>query len=299
MARRTPALVGIDPRYDLLPDLLIKSVESRGLGVFETKAAAFEEFGCRLVDVVAPLVPAVKPQSAFFEELGPPGVAALRNVMAHARRQGLIVICDAKRGDIGSTATAYAHAYLAGEDPDAAPFAADALTINAYLGVDTLEPFVELAHKRGAGLYVLVRTSNPGAAVFQDLIADGMTVYQHVAESVENLSRSGMLDRGYGSIGAVVGATYPKELAELRKKMPSVPLLVPGYGSQGGGAEDVAAAFDDNGLGAVINSSRAINFAFRKGPFAEQFEPAQWEMAMEAATRSMVEDLRTVCQITE
>ena len=297
--RKTPALVGIDPRFDMLPQSVVEAARSRGLDEFGTRAAAFEDFGKRLIDVVAPLVPAVKPQAAFFEELGPDGVVALRNVISHARKQGLIVICDAKRGDIGSTATAYAHAYLAGEDPDAAPFAADALTINAYLGIDTLDPFVDLARERGAGLYVLVRTSNPGAAAFQDLEAAGRPVFEYVADAVEQLAAGGAIDRGYGVVGAVVGATYPKELTSLRQKMPSVPLLVPGYGSQGGGAQDVAGGFDSGGLGALINSSRAINFAYRKGPFAEQFSPDRWEEAILAATRSMIEDLAGVCPIAD
>ena len=175
---RTPALVGLDPRESLLP------VSCGG----QTLADRYETFCRRVIDVVAPLVPAVKPQSAFFEACGPAGVVALARVVRHARDAGLMVVLDAKRGDIGSTAEAYAAAYLAGENPDAAPFAADALTVNPYLGPDTLEPFVERASAVGGGLYVLVRTSNPGSGGFQDRSQDGTTLFEAVADHVESLN---------------------------------------------------------------------------------------------------------------
>ncbi|MBS0261500.1 MAG: orotidine-5'-phosphate decarboxylase, partial [Planctomycetes bacterium] len=163
-AKGTPALVGLDPRFDQLPAEIQEAARRRPLPFPEQVASAFDEFCCRIIDVVAPLVPAVKPQAAFFEEYGPAGGVALGRVIQKARAAGLIVICDAKRGDIGTTAEAYARAYLAGADPQAACWGADALTVNPYLGSDTLEPFVRVAAERGAGIYVLVRTSNPGAA---------------------------------------------------------------------------------------------------------------------------------------
>jgi orotidine-5'-phosphate decarboxylase len=290
-SKRTPALVGLDPRWADLPAEIAARHGGPGCVDFGQRAAAFEEFSKRIVDVVAPLVPAVKPQSAFFEECGPAGVVALANVIRHARQAGLLVICDAKRGDIGSTAEAYARAYLAGADPDAAPFAADALTVSPYLGSDTLEPFCQLAAERGAGLYVLVRTSNPGAGTFQDRETDGQKLFERVADVVESLAATSAGQGTYGSVGAVVGATYPRELTELRQRMPHVPLLVPGYGSQGGSAADTAAAFDANGLGAVINSSRGIIFAHKRKDLAERFAPADWEQAVETATRDMIADL--------
>ena len=290
--RQTPALVGLDPRLDQLPGPLIDGVRRRcSQDGPAFVAAAFEEFCLRLIDVVSPLVPAVKPQSAFFEALGPPGAVALARVMRRARDAGLIVICDAKRGDIGSTAEAYARGYLAGDDPEAAAWPADALTVNPYLGPDTLEPFVRTAVERGAGLYVLVRTSNPGAGAFQDRLTAGRSVCQAVAEAVEQLSRAQAGEEPFGPVGAVVGATWPNELADLRERMPHCPLLVPGYGSQGGGARDVAAAFNGEGLGAVVNSSRAINFAHSREPYASRFSPSQWESAVEAATRDMIDAL--------
>ena len=242
LAKQTPALVGLDPRLDQLPPNVLERARQRNSDEAEIAAAAFEEFCFRLIDVVAPLVPAVKPQAAFFEEWGPAGSRTLARVLRRAREAGLIVICDAKRGDIGSTAEAYARGYLAGADPDAAPWASDALTVNPYMGPDTLEPFVRVAQERGAGLYVLVRTSNPGAGALQDRESTGETLYRRVAGLVEELALRTIDDGDYGLVGAVVGATYPRELAELREAMPHTPLLVPGYGSQGAGAADVAAA---------------------------------------------------------
>jgi orotidine-5'-phosphate decarboxylase len=283
--------VGLDPRWDQLPSVL-KDADPSGTADLAGKATVFREFCCRIIDVVAPLVPVVKPQAAFFEELGPVGCAVLRDVIKHARNAGLIVICDAKRGDIGSTAAAYARAYLAGEDPQAAVWAADALTVNPYLGVDTLQPFVDIAIERGAGVYVLVRTSNPGSRSFQDRTTDGQPLYSAVAESVESLSWQHAGSSGFGPVGGVVGATYPQELASLRTLMPHAPLLVPGYGSQGGTSADVAAAFRGDGLGAVVNSSRGIIFAHAREPHRSHFAPAAWEQAVEAATREMIADLQ-------
>lgn len=290
-SKRTPALVGLDPRWDLLPSEIRQRALERQGDTFAARAAGYEEFCLRVLEVVAPLVPAVKPQSAFFEECGPAGVEALRNVMQAARKAGLIVICDAKRGDIGSTAEAYATAYLAGEDASAAPFAADALTVNPYMGGDTLQPFIDRAERTGAGLYVLVRTSNPGARDFQDRETGGEALYRHVAGRVEALSLEAAKGADYGLIGGVVGATYPQELQELRAAMPHVPLLVPGYGSQGGTSADVAGAFDAFGLGALVNSSRGILFSYRQGSLAEEFGESRWEEAVRAATGRMIDDL--------
>lgn len=291
-ACRTPALIGIDPRWDWLPSEIRRQAEDKFLNSHERTAYAFEAFSKQLIDIVSPLVPAVKPQVAFFEQFGVPGFAALHSVMQYARQCGLIVIADAKRGDIGSTAEAYADAWLAGEDPEAAAWPADALTINPYLGTDTLQPFVDLAYRRGAALYVLVRTSNPGAAEFQDRVSEGKPLYTTIAETVQRLSESSR-DAGqtFGCVGAVVGATWPIQLQELRRQMPAVPLLIPGYGAQGGTSSDTAGAFNPDGLGALVNSSRGINFAWRRKPYSEQFGEQHWQDAVAAATRDMIEDL--------
>jgi orotidine-5'-phosphate decarboxylase len=292
-SKATAACVGLDPRFNELPAPIIRSAEKRKIRHRHAlMAAAFEEFCFRIIEIVAPLVPAVKPQSAFFEECGPEGVRTLARVIRRARERGLIVICDAKRGDIGPTAEAYAAAYLAGEDPDAAPFSADAVTVNPYLGTDTLEPFVRLAKERSAGVYILVRTSNPGAGAFQDRMSDSRPLYQHVASVVEGLAASTAESDAYGAVGAVVGATYPRELSELRTTMPHAPLLLPGFGVQGGTAAAVAAAFDDDGLGGLVNNARGINFAYTRQPYRNTFGEEKWEQAIEAATRDMIAELR-------
>jgi orotidine-5'-phosphate decarboxylase len=291
-SKKTAACVGLDPRFDGLPAPILRAAEKREFRDRRALiAAAYEEFCFRIIDVIAPLVPAVKPQSAFFEEVGPDGVRTLARVIRRARERGLIVICDAKRGDIGPTAEAYAAAYLAGEDPEAAAFAADAVTVNPYLGTDTLDPFVRLARQRGAGVYVLVRTSNPGAGAFQDLASKAGPVYQQVAMVVEGLAASTADADRYGCVGAVIGATYPRELRELRAMMPHVPLLLPGFGVQGGTAADVAAAFDEDGLGGLVNNARGINFAHSREPYRSQFGDEKWEQAVEAATKEMIAEL--------
>ncbi|MCA9234903.1 MAG: orotidine-5'-phosphate decarboxylase [Planctomycetales bacterium] len=284
LARRTPVCVGLDPRWEQLPAPLAGAHVDSTAG----RAAAYREFCSGVIDAVADLVPVVKPQSAFFEELGPVGVTALVDVIAYAQQRGLLVILDAKRGDIGSTAEAYARGMLG---RDAAPWRGDALTVNPYLGEDSLTPFVEVAGQRGAGLFVLVKTSNPGSGLLQDLVAGEQTIYRHTAALVERMSAETAGRHGYGIVGAVAGATYPEQLVELRAAMPHTWFLVPGYGSQGAGAADVAGAFDDRGLGAVVNNSRALIFAFRRGEYAERFGEAKWQDAVAAATRDMISEL--------
>ena len=284
-----PVLVGLDPRLKQLPEpLLVGSIEHDPVAA----ADAFRQFCFGIIDVVAPLVPAVKPQAAFFEELGPTGMAALADVIQYARNAGLLVILDAKRGDIGSTAEAYARAYLG--RGEASVWGADALTVNPYLGDDSLTPFVDTAQQHEAGIFVLVKTSNPGGKTFQDLQIDGTPLYRHAADLVSRLGQPLIGECGFSSVGAVVGATYPEQLAELREAMPNTWLLVPGFGAQGGTAEGVAAAFDARGLGAIINNSRAIIFAHARPEFAERFGAARWQEAVEAATREMIEQLSGV-----
>jgi orotidine-5'-phosphate decarboxylase len=233
----------------------------------------------------------VKVQAAFFEELGPHGMTAMSTVIAHAQQQRLLVILDGKRNDIGSTAMAYARGYL-GRGQSA--WNADAITVSPYLGDDSLAPFVEVAKERGAGVFVLVKTSNPGGRMLQDLACDGRRLYTRVAEYVEQLASETAGACGYGLIGAVVGATYPEQLAELRAAMPHTWFLVPGYGSQGGTAADVAAAFDERGLGAIINNSRGIIFAHERPEYSQRFGAARWQEAVETATRDMIAELHAL-----
>ncbi|HEY2147482.1 MAG TPA: orotidine-5'-phosphate decarboxylase [Pirellulales bacterium] len=278
-------VVGLDPRWKQLPDAL----KHGGGDSMRDLAAVYRDFCCRVIDVVAPLVPAVKPQAAFFEELGPPGMQALAEVISYARNSELIVILDGKRNDIGSTAEAYARGYLGSGQND---WGADALTVSPYLGADSIEPFVNTARERGAGVFVLAKTSNPGGGQFQDLICDGKPLYRHVAEFVEQLAAQSAGSSGYGDVGAVVGATWPEQLAELRRAMPHAWILIPGYGSQGGTARDVAAGFDSRDLGALVNNSRGIIFAHSRPEYAGRFKPADWQLAVEAATRDMIAELR-------
>jgi orotidine-5'-phosphate decarboxylase len=281
-------LVGLDPRYEQLPERLRAGGDQADL---PTRARAFAEFCRGIIDVVAPLVPAVKPQAAFFEELGPAGMQVLAQVIEYAQARGLLVILDGKRNDIGTTAAAYANAYL-GARPTSA-WGADALTVSPYLGDDSLTPFVETATARGAGIFVLVKTSNPGGGMFQDLTTDGQPLYRHVASRVQELASQTQGACGYGAVGAVVGATYPRQVAELREAMPNTWFLVPGFGSQGGSARDVAAAFDSTGLGAIVNNSRAIIFAHARKEYAERFGASRWQEAVAAATREMIDELRS------
>ncbi|MDA1054700.1 MAG: orotidine-5'-phosphate decarboxylase [Planctomycetota bacterium] len=284
---KTPTLVGLDPRFESLPEPLTTGLSKNNP---VEVASAFEAFCKGVIDVVAPLVAVVKPQAAFFEQVGVPGMAALAETIAYAREKGLLVILDAKRNDIGSTAAAYADAYLG--PPETSAWGADALTVSPYLGEDSLTPFVEVAEQRGAGIFVLVKTSNPGGGLFQDIKDDGGAVYQHVARHVESLNATNVGASGYGSIGAVVGATYPEQLSELRSVMPHAWFLVPGFGAQGGTAADVAGAFDANGLGAIVNNSRGIIFAHDKARYKDRFGATNWQAAVEAATRDMIESLR-------
>jgi orotidine-5'-phosphate decarboxylase len=280
-----PALVGLDPRSELLPEGILADAKGEG-----PIAEAFGRFCRGVIDVVAPLVAAVKPQAAFFEQLGPQGMTALADVVDYAQRAGLLVVLDGKRNDIGSTAAAYADGYLGAEG--SSPWGADALTVSPYLGDDSLKPFVDVAVDRAAGIFVLVKTSNPGGAMFQDLVADGMPIYRHVAKYVEKLAAETAGQSGYGAVGAVVGATWPEQLAQLRTEMPHAWFLVPGFGSQGGTARDVADAFDQRGRGAIVNSSRGIIFAHRKKEYAQRFGSKRWQEAVEAATREMIQQLR-------
>jgi orotidine-5'-phosphate decarboxylase len=281
-----PVCVGLDPRWESLPAGLHENRhDSR-----PSRAAAYAEFCNAVSDVVATLVPVVKVQTAFFEELGPTGMAAMGSVMEYAQERGLLVILDGKRNDIGSTAEAYARGYLG----RASAWGADAMTVSPYLGDDSLAPFVDVAGERGAGLFVLVKTSNPGGRMLQDLRCDGQTLYARVAEHVEQLAAESVGACGYGGVGAVAGATYPAQLSELRHAMPHVWFLVPGFGRQGGTAADVAAAFDSRGLGAIINNSRGIIFAHLRAEFADRFGPSRWQDAVEAATREMISQIGEV-----
>ncbi|QDS95293.1 Orotidine 5'-phosphate decarboxylase [Roseimaritima multifibrata] len=284
--------VGLDPRKASLPGELRLADDASP----EAWAASYETFAIGVIDAVAGKVPVVKPQAAFFEQLGPAGMQALYRVVQHAHRAGLLTIMDGKRNDIGSTAEAYADAYLGAGDRS--PWGSDSLTVSPYLGADSLDPFIARCDERAAGIFVLVKTSNPGGGMLQDRRSDSdqQTIYQTVAQHIAKQNATRVGASGYGPVGAVVGATYPEQLAELRKAMPQAYLLIPGFGAQGGGAQDVAAGFHPNGLGAVVNNSRGIIFAHQRPEYAEKFGASAWQDAVAAATDLMNQQLASVVQ---
>ena len=273
--------VGLDPRWGSLPDSIRARVDVKD----RNAVAGATECYCRhVIDAVAECVPVVKPQAAFFEQLGPCGMVALGSIIQYARKAGLMVLLDGKRGDIGTTAEAYADAYLG----DCSAWQCDALTVNPYLGDDTLQPFVDTCQSRAAGIFVLVKTSNPGSGFLQDKVVDGRTVYEQMAALVQQHALQTVGSSGYGSIGAVVGATYPAQLAKLRSQMPNAWILIPGYGAQGGTASDVALGFDHHGLGAIVNSSRGIIFAYQLPRYAS----FTWQEAVANSARDMAAELQ-------
>jgi orotidine-5'-phosphate decarboxylase len=287
-SKDNPLCVGLDPRWELLPATLRNRY---GPDSLDAVAAAVEQFCLRVLDLVAPVAPVVKPQSAFFELCGPPGMTALRNVLRRARDLNLVTILDAKRGDIASTAAAYADAAFGGAEIAGARLPVwdvDALTVNPYLGRDAVEPFLTAARRDGRGVFVLVRTSNPGSGLFQNLDCGGRPLFARVADEVAAWSRENVGGCGYGDVGAVVGATHPAELKALREQVPGVWFLVPGYGTQGGIAADVAAAFRADGLGAVVNSSRGVTFPFKP-------DNPNWEAAVGQAARKAAKELAAAC----
>lgn len=288
---RTPLMVGLDPRREQLPPAIRNELTAppHSAEYWTQTAEGFRKFSLGIIDVVANLVPAIKPQLAFFEQYGPSGMNALADVIDYATSKGLLVILDGKRNDIGSTGEAYASAYL-GRKPRS-PWGGDALTINPWMGRDSLAPFVSRCAAVDSGLFVLVKTSNPGSEDYQGLAIKDQPLYRRVAADVENLAGQTLGTCGYGSVGAVIGATYPEQLSELRLAMPHTLFLIPGFGAQGGTAADVAGGFDCQGLGAIVNSSRAIIFAHESKQFAH-LGNADWQNAVEAATRASIAQLR-------
>lgn len=284
-------VVGLDPRWASLPPQLQQMAsQEHGLGP-QAAALAFYQFGREIIDAVHDVAVAVKPQFAFYEQYGPWGMHALLQTVDYAKKQGLLVIADAKRGDIGSTAAAYAQAYLGGlksVDEPTWSLAADALTVNAYLGSDGIMPFIEASKAAGSGIFALVKTSNPSSGELQDRLVDGEPVYAHMARMVHNWGQDSVGTEGYTSVGAVVGATYPEEAALLRQLMPKSIFLVPGYGAQGASAQDVLPAFNRDGLGAVVNSSRGIIFAYQKD---SQYGADHFADAARAAAIHMQDDI--------
>jgi orotidine-5'-phosphate decarboxylase len=272
-AKQSHVVVGFDPDYDLIPRDVTDAHRPEAYSCEqEMKAACYRQFLGAILETVCDDAVAVKIQIAHFEALGALGYALYEDLVKPARERGLLVIADVKRGDIGNTAEAYARAHLDGAD-------VDAVTVNPYLGTDSVEPFVRRAREAGKGVFVLVKTSNPSSAEIQDLeLSTGEPLYRRIAGLVNEWGRGTEGTRGYRAVGAVVAGTHPKEGAELRAQMPGVPLLVPGYGAQGAQARDLAGLFDAQGTGAVVNSSRAILYAYRKQSGMDWQEAARREV---------------------
>ena len=287
--------VGLDPRLSQIPGFIVeKYLEEHG-ATFAAAGGAILEFNKGIIEAVKDLVPCVKPQIAFYEQYGIEGLKAFQETCDYAKKAGLIVIVDAKRNDIGSTAEAYANAFLGKVDvfgKEQSVFNADALTVNGYLGFDGIKPFAEACKKYEKGIFVLIKTSNPSSGDLQDRTVDGnYTLYEMFGHLLESWGADEIGEKGYSSIGAVVGATYSEQAKKLRKIMPNTIFLVPGYGAQGGDASDIKPCYNEDGYGAIVNSSRGIIFAYEG---SKKFKPEDYKEAAREATLDMKKDLKSV-----
>lgn len=283
---KNPTVAGLDARLEYVPPMLVEEAFEQFGQTRRGAAEAIYRFNCGLMDALSDIVPAVKPQAAYYELLGWEGMEVLERTISYAHEKGYFVIADIKRGDIGSTASAYAEGWLGSSavgDTQAPGFRADCVTVNGYMGSDAVKPFVKLAEQEDKCLFALVRTSNPSAVELQDMVAGDRMVYDVMAELVDRWGKTTQTGKlGYNRVGAVVGATYPSDLRKLRRALPHTFFLVPGYGAQGGTADDVRPAFDQYGRGAIVNSSRGIMCAWQKtGGNGEDYAAAARAAALE------------------
>ena len=286
-----PTVIGLDPRYELLPKCVLEKYPNTLEGVSQ----AIIEYNKALIDETCDVIPAVKPQIAFYEMFGIPGMKAFEETCKYAKQKGMIVIADIKRGDIGSTAQGYSNAYLGktkiGEKEESI-FDVDFVTVNPYMGTDCVKPFIEDCKKYDKGIFILVKTSNPSSGELQDVkLENGEEVYVKVAKLVEEWGKELRGEYGYSSIAAVVGATYPKQLKEIREIAPHTYFLIPGYGAQGGKAEDIALGFDKNGLGGIVNASRSLMCAYKSELWKDKFAEKDYAKATRAEALRMKEEL--------
>ena len=290
-----PIVVGLDPTLNFVPGFLIdKAINEKG-ETLEAAADAIFEFNKKIVDAVYDLIPAVKPQIAMYEQFGIPGLMAFKKTLDYCHEKGLMVIGDAKRGDIGSTSTAYAIGHIGKVkvgSTEIAPFDEDFLTINPYMGSDSVVPFVEECKKYDKGLFILVKTSNPSSGEFQDQKVGKKAVYELVGKKVDEWGAE-LIKNGYSDVGAVVGATYPEMGEVLREIMPKAYILVPGYGAQGGTAAELKPFFNKDGLGAIVNSSRGIIAAYKQEKYAE-YGAEGFAEAARAAVIDMKNDIASI-----
>ena len=283
---QNPSVVGLDSLLDYIPQHIKEEKFAQYGDTFDAAAQAILAYNKEIIDAICDIVPAVKPQAAYYEMYSWRGMWALCETVKYAQEKGMIVIMDGKRNDIGSTMQAYAKAHLGVSEvngKELSAFGSDMLTVNGYLGSDGIEPLLPICDEKDKGIFVLVKTSNPSSGELQDQKIGDKSIYETMGAMCEQWGEKTQNSYGYSRVGAVVGATYPQQLSEMRQKMPHTFFLVPGYGAQGGGANDVAGAFDQNGLGAIVNSSRAILTAWKKAgtdghDFAQQARQAALTM---------------------
>ena len=292
---KAPICVGLDPMLSYVPEHIQAAAFEQYGETLEGAAEAIWQFNKEIVDHTFDLIPAVKPQIAMYEQFGIEGLKVYKRTVDYCKEKGLVVIGDAKRGDIGSTSAAYATGHIGSVQVGSktySGFDTDFLTVNPYLGTDGVKPFVDVCNSHDRGLFVLVKTSNPSSGEFQDRLIDGRPLYEWVAEKVVEWGNASM-DGDYSNVGAVVGATYPEMSAILRKLMPHTYFLVPGYGAQGGTAEDLKHCFNKDGLGAVVNSSRGIIAAYKQEKY-KKFGTEHFAEASRQAVMDMVADINSV-----
>lgn len=290
---KAPIVVGLDPMLNYIPEQIQKKAFAEYGETLEGAAEAIWQFNKEIVDKTYDLIPAVKPQIAMYEQFGIEGLKAYKKTIDYCKSKDLVVIGDIKRGDIGSTSAAYAVGHLGKVQVGSkcyVPFDEDFATINPYLGSDGVKPFIEVCKEENKGLFILVKTSNPSSGEFQDRLIDGRPLYELVGEKVAEWGEEHVGASGYSYIGAVVGATYPEMGAALRKLMPKTFILVPGYGAQGGKGKDLVNFFNEDGLGAIVNSSRGIIAAYKQEKYAN-FGAENFGDASRAAVEDMVADI--------
>ena len=286
-----PTVMGLDPRYDMLPNC----VRQKYGQTLDEVCKAILEYNKSLIDSTYDIIPAVKPQIAFYEMFGIPGMEAFKETCRYAKEKGMIVIADIKRGDIGSTAAGYSNAFLGktpiGENEEAI-YDVDFVTLNPYMGIDSIKPFIDDCKKYDKGAFILVKTSNPSSGDLQDLkLENGEEIYTKVAKLVENWGEDLVGKYGYSSIAAVVGATYPEQLKQIRETAPHTFFLIPGYGAQGGKAEDIALGFDKNGIGGIINASRSLMCAYKSDKWKDKVKEEDYANATRLETIRMRDEL--------
>ena len=288
-----PTVIGIDPKYDMIPEYIRNKYEKN----FEGVAKAIEEFNKALIDATFDIIPAVKINIAFYEMYGLEGMKVFEETCRYAKEKGMIVMADIKRGDIGSTSQAYSNAFLGrtkiGEKEEKI-YDVDFVTLNPYMGIDSVKPFIEDCKKYNKGAFIIVKTSNPSSGELQDLkLENGEEVYTRVAKLVEEWGADLVGKYGYSSISAVVGATYPKQLQDLRKIVPHTFFLIPGYGAQGGKAEDIALGFDKDGIGGIVNSSRGLMCAYKSDLWKDKYTEEDFTKATRAEAIRMRDELNS------